>query len=79
MCSDGMIVNLFNGRDSFQLFDGVFDTCLFWYLLVLPSEIYAVANMTSMRPIDGNTSYHSCESFPLGPRLPQYWWTKNRE
>ena len=52
-----------NGRDSFQLFVGVFDTCLVWYLLVLPSEIYAVAYMTSMRPIDGNTSYHSCESF----------------
>ena len=52
-----------NGRDSFQLFVGVFDTCLVWYLLVLPSETHAAANMTSLRAIDGNTSYHSRESF----------------
>ena len=45
-----------NGRDSFQLFVGVFDTCLVWYLLVLPSETHAVANMTSLRPTDGNTT-----------------------
>ena len=54
-----------NGRDSFQLFVGVFGTCLVWYLLVLPSEAHNAANMISMRPIDGNTSYHSRESFPL--------------
>ena len=54
-----------NGRDSFQLFVGVFDTCLVWYLLVLPSETQAVATMTSLRAIDGNTSYNSCESFSL--------------
>ena len=41
-----------NGRDSFQLFVGVFDTCLVGYLLVLPSETHAVANMTSFRAID---------------------------
>ena len=54
-----------NGRDSFQLFVGVFDTCLVWYLLVLPSYTHAVANMTSLRAIDGNNSYHSRESFSL--------------
>ena len=54
-----------NGRDSFQLFVGVFDTCLAWYLLVLPSETHCVANMTSQMAIDGNTSYHSSESFSL--------------
>ena len=42
---------------------GVFDTCLVWYLLVLPSETHAVANMTSLRATDGNTRYHSLESF----------------
>ena len=52
-----------NGRDSFQLFVGVFDTCLVWYLLVLPSETHAAANLTSLRAIDGDTSYNSCESF----------------
>ena len=36
-----------NGRDSFQLFVAVFDICLVWYLLVLPSETHAVASMTS--------------------------------
>ena len=36
-----------NGRDSFQQFVGVFDTYLVFYLLVLPSETHAVANMTS--------------------------------
>ena len=56
----------FNGRDSFQLFVGVFDTCPVCYLLVLPSETHAVVNMTSLRAIDGDTSYHSCESFSLG-------------
>ena len=30
-----------------SLFVGVFDTCLVWYLLVLPSETHAFANMTS--------------------------------
>ena len=45
-----------NGRDSFQLFVGVFDTCLVGYLLVLPSETHSVASMTSLRAIDGNTS-----------------------
>ena len=54
---------LTNGRDSFQLFVGVFDTCLVWYLPVLPSETHAVADMNSLRAIDGNTSYHSFESF----------------
>ena len=49
---------LANRRDSFQLFVGVFDTCLVWYLLVLPSEKHAVANMTYLRAIDGDTSYH---------------------
>jgi len=39
--------------------------CLVWYLLVLPSETHAVANMTSLRPTDGNTSYNSHESFSL--------------
>ena len=34
-----------SGRDSFQVFVGVFDTCLVWYLLVLPSETHAVANI----------------------------------
>ena len=46
----------------------MFDTCIVCYLLVLPSEIYAVANIPSKRPKDGNTSYHSCESFPLASR-----------
>ena len=32
-------------------------------LLVLPSETHVVANMTSLRAIDGDTSYHSHESF----------------
>ena len=54
-----------NGRDSFQLFVGVFDTFLVWYLLVLPSETHAVKKMTSLKAIDGDTSYHSSESFPL--------------
>ena len=54
---------LLNGRDSFQLFVGVYDTCLVWYLLVLPSETYAVANMTSLRAIDGDISYYLRESF----------------
>ena len=53
------------GRINFSCLLGVFDTCLVCYLLVLPSETYAVANMTSLRAIDGNTSYHSRESFPL--------------
>ena len=59
------LFHLLNGRDSFQLFVGVFDTSLVWYLLVLPSETHSVANMTSLRAIDGDTSYHSCESFSL--------------
>ena len=56
-------------RDSFQLFVGVFDTCLVWYLLVPPSQTHAVANMTSLKAIDGDTSYHSHESlsFALQP------------
>ena len=54
-----------NGRDSLQLFVGVFDTCLVWYLLVLPSESQAVANMTSSKTIDGSTNYHSRESVSL--------------
>ena len=59
------MANNCNGRDSFQLFVGVLDKCPVWYLLVLPSETHAVANMTSLRAIDGNTSYHSRESFSL--------------
>ena len=47
-----------NGKDSFQLLVGVFDTYLVWYLLVLPSETNAVANMTSLRAIDGGASYN---------------------
>ena len=54
------------GRDSFQLFVGVFDTCQVWYLLVLPSHIHADDNMTSLREIDGDTSYHSHKSFSFG-------------
>ena len=52
-----------NGRDSYQLFVGVFDTCLVWYLIVLLSETHAVKNITSLEAIDGNASYHSHESF----------------
>ena len=52
-------IKLVNGRDSFQLFVGVLDTCLVLYLLVLPSQTHAVANMTSLKAIDGDTSYHS--------------------
>ena len=68
------------------MFVGVLDTSLVWYLLVLPSETHAVANMTSLRAIDGNTSYHSHESFslflsteisnntcPLLPQTPTDW------
>ena len=33
---------------NFQLSVGVFDTCLVWYLLVLPSYTHAVTNMTSL-------------------------------
>ena len=58
-----------NGRDSFQLFVGVFDTWLVWYLLVLPSDTHAVANMTPLRAIYGDTSYDSLESFPLDFQL----------
>ena len=47
-----------NGRYSFQLFVGVFDTYLVCYLLVMPSETHAVSNMASLRAIDGDTSYH---------------------
>ena len=54
-----------NGRESVQLFVGVFDTCLVWYLLVPPSEANAVANTISFRAINGDTSYHSHESFSL--------------
>merc|ERR1712079_792384 len=54
-----------NGRNSFQLCVGVFDTCPVCYLLVLPSETHAVPNMTSLWAIDGDTSYHSYESFLL--------------
>ena len=62
----GLLVRLSeNGGDSFQLFVGVFDTCLVWFLLVLPSETHAIVNMTSLRPTDGNTSYHPGESFSL--------------
>ena len=35
-------------------------------MLVLPSEIQIDANMISLRAIDGDTSYHSGESFSLG-------------
>ena len=68
-----------NGRDSFQLFVGVFDTCLLWYLLVLPSETHAVTNMTSLKAIDGDTSYHSGESFPLHPFFVSFFafWDPN--
>ena len=43
----------------------MYDTFLVWYLLVLPSDTQAVTNMTSLRTIDGDTSYKSCESFSL--------------
>ena len=66
-------LRLDNGRDSFQLFVGVFDRCLVWYLLVLPSDTHAVAIMTSLRAIDGNTSYHSSESFSLGELASSNW------
>ena len=62
-------ISINNGRDSFQLFVGVFGTCLVWYLLVLPSETHAVASMTSCRAVDGGTSYHSCESLLLSQYL----------
>ena len=58
-------MNPLNGRNSFQLFVWVYDTFLVWYLLVLPSDTQAVTNMTSLRTIDGDTSYKSCESFSL--------------
>ena len=53
----------FNSMDSqwegiFQLFVGVSDICLVWYLLVLPSETHADANMTSLKAVNGDTSYH---------------------
>ena len=32
---------------------------------MLPSETHAVANMTSLRATDGDTSYHLSESFSL--------------
>ena len=56
-----------NGRGSFQLFVGVFDTSLVWYLLVLPSETHTVSIMTSLRSTDGNTSNHLHASFSLLP------------
>ena len=67
-----LYVGVCNWRDSFQLFVGVFDTCLVWNLLVLPSETHAVANMTPLRAKDGDTSYLSRESFsfPLADLLP---------
>ena len=43
----------------------MFGTYLVWYLLLLPSETHVIANMTSLRAIDGDTSYHSHESFSL--------------
>ena len=56
----------FNWRNSFQLFVMVFDRCLVWHLLVLPSKTHAVvANMTSLRAIDGDTSNHLRESSSL--------------
>ena len=58
-------IHVSNGRDSFQLFVGVFDTCLICYLLVLPSETHVIANITSLMAIDGDTSYHSHVSFSL--------------
>ena len=63
---------LSNESDSIQLFVGVFDTFLVWYLLVLPSETYAIANMTSLRAIDGDTSHHSRESFSLNTVLADH-------
>ena len=42
-------------------------------MLVLPSEIHAAANMTSLRAIDGNTSCNSCESFSLHFNIPLIW------
>ena len=57
-------VALKNEGDSFQPFVGVFDTCPVWHLLVLLSDTH-VANMTPLRAIDGNISYHSNESFTL--------------
>ena len=43
----------------------MFDQRIVWYLPVLPSEAHAAANMISLRAIDGDTSYHSHESFSL--------------
>ena len=68
-----------NGRNSFQLFVGVFGTCLVWYLLVLPSETHAVASMTSCRAVDGDTSYHSCESLSLPKYLVVSYYLRNTE
>ena len=53
------------GGILFSCLFGVLDTCLVWDMLVLPSETHAVANIASLRAIDGNTSYHSHESFSL--------------
>ena len=55
-------------RGKVQLFVGMFDKCLVWYLQVLPSETHAFVNMTSLRVIDGDTSCHSPESFSLNKR-----------
>ena len=67
--TDEANVNLYamvdNGRDSFQLFVGVSDTCQDLYLLVLSSGAHAAANMTSLRATDGSTSCHSGESSSL--------------
>ena len=69
-------IKLVNGRDSFQLFVGVLDTCLVLYLLVLPSQTHAVANMTSLKAIDCDTSYHSYEYFSLPINITQCQTTR---
>ena len=51
--------------EGFQLFVGVFDTCLVWYLLVLSFGAHVAANMASLSAVDGDTSYHSSESLSL--------------
>ena len=63
-----------DGRYSFQLFVGVFDLRLVWCLLLLPSGVHAVANMNSLRAIDGDPSYHSHESFSFSPCKKNPWW-----
>ena len=53
------------GGIHFSCLLGCLTHVLVWYLLVLPSQIHAVANLASLRKIDGDTSYHSHKSFSL--------------